>query len=298
MALSGRRPAAATGQAVSDRTSSRVQSGILLKPRPGLFAGAPTQIEARLERLLLDVGGPVWAAGPTAAALHGFGPYALAEPLHLLVPVGRDVSRSDVVVWQSGHTDWCDLGVRDGHPVTRPARTLIDLGRDAPARPLRLALDSGIESRLVNDHVLHRRIVALADEPGTDALHHVLERRDAEHGVCWPAAEFRRLMECHGTRRPAVEVFADRIECRWEASDVVAVVLGWKVGANPERLDQLREAGATLIVFGYDQLVLAPRDLVTATNDALRAAPPFAAAKATPRGGIAPANEGSGDDRF
>lgn len=276
MTPEGRRKAAATGQAEAARlrTSSRVQSGVLLKPRVGTFAGVLTELELRLERLLLDIGGSVWVAGPTAAALHGFAPFTLTEPLHVLVPHGREVARDDAVVWHSPNTDWCDLGMRDGFPVTRPARTLIDLARDAATADLRRALDCGIDSRLVNDHVLHRRLVALADEPGADALHHVVAHRDAEHGVCWPAAEFRRLMECHGTRRPDVEAFVDRVECRWERSDVVAVVLGWKAGPNPARLDRLRAEALRPIVFTYEQLVLTPRHVVTTTKDALRGPTP------------------------
>lgn len=249
--------------------SSRVQSGVLLKPDAGTFAGVSSAAEVRLERVPLDIGGPVWVAGPTAAALHGLVPCALAEPFHVLVAHERELVRDDVVVWRSRNNDWCDLGMRDGFPVTRPARTLVDLGRDVTAAELREALDAGIETLMVNDHVLHRRLVALADEPGADALYRVVAARDAEHGVSWPGAEFRRLMECHGTRRPDVEVFADRVECRWEGSDVVAVVLGWKAGPNPARLDELRAQGP-LLVFTYDQLVLAPRDVVTTTRDALR----------------------------
>ena len=279
-------------EAERPHASSRVQSGVLLKPHAGTFAGVLTSVEVRLERLLLDIGGPVWAAGPTAAALHGLAPFVLAEPFHVLVAHERELVRDDVVVWHSRNTDWCDLGMRDGFPVTRPARTLVDLARDATAAEVRQALDVGIETLMVNDHVLHRRLVALADEPGADALYRVVAARDSEYGVCWPAAEFRRLMECHGTRRPDVEVFADRIECRWEGSDVVVVVLGWKAGPNPARLDELR-AEAPLLVFTYDQLVLAPRHVVTTTRDALRT-PTFPARSRPPGAPSRPQTGGAG----
>jgi hypothetical protein len=39
--------------------------------------GAPTGARAELLALTLDVGGEVWASGPTAAALHGFDGYRL-----------------------------------------------------------------------------------------------------------------------------------------------------------------------------------------------------------------------------
>lgn len=272
MTLSGRLRATATGQAevIGLRTSSRVQSGILVQPEPGTFPGVH-DLEQRLERLVLDVGGPVWVCGPTAAALHGFAPFRLEEPFHLLVPADRDLERTDAVFWRSTHTDWCDLGVRDGFPITRPARTIVDLGRTASPAELRAAAQSG----LVNDHVLHRRLVALADEAGADSVHDALEQ--VAHD-CWLGAEFRRLLECHGTRRPAVIPIVDgwtgrvaRVECTWDHSDLTVVLLGWKARPAAERLDELAATGSRRLVFTYEQLVVEPGRVVADTKHALRA---------------------------
>ena len=37
----------------------------------------------------------------------------------------------------------------------------------------------------------------------------MIEQRDASLDTCWPAAEFRRLMESHGTSRPDAEPISD-----------------------------------------------------------------------------------------
>lgn len=280
MTRQGRRtPAVATGQAVArqrTRTSSRDQSGILLQPGPGAFTGAPTDLEHELERLVLQVGDPVWVTGPTAAALHGFGGFELCRPFYLLAPGGRSLGHVDAIVHTSRQLDWCDLGVRDGFPVTRPTRTVIDLARTLDETNLAAALDAAVASGLLNQHVLHRRLVTLAAEPGADRLYDVVEQSDRAAGVVWLVDEFRRLMECHGISRPAADVATDpatgrvsRVEFTWPRSDVVVVVLGWKAPPAPERLDEL----AAPLVFTIDQLVLHPRHVVTTSKLALQGLP-------------------------
>jgi hypothetical protein len=272
-------PAVAKGQAASrqrSRTSSRDQSGILLQPGPDAFAGAPTDLEHELERLVLQVGDPVWVTGPTAAALHGFGGFHLSRPFHLLVPSGRTLDHPAAIVHESSRLDWCDLGVRDGFPVTRPARTIVELARTLDDARLTVALEAAVATGLLNEHVLHRRLVTLAAEPGADRLYEVVERRDRKAGVVWLVAEFLRLMECHGIRRPTADVATDpatgrvaRAEFTWPRSDVVAVVLGWKPPPAAERLDELRSP----LVFTIDQLVLHPRHVVLSSKLALQGLP-------------------------
>jgi hypothetical protein len=276
----GRRTSAvATGQADArqrSRSSSRDQSGILLQPGPDAFTGAPNDLERELERVVLQVGDPVWVTGPTAAALHGFDGFELSRPFHLLVPSGRTLDHQSVIVHVSDRLDWCDLGVRDGFPVTRPARTVVDLARVLDGTPLRAAVDAAAATGLLNEHVLHRRLVTLAAEPGADQLYDVIEQRDRESGAVWLAAEFLRLMECHGISRPTADIATDpatgrfvRAEFAWSPGGVVAVVLGWKAPFAPERLDAL---GCPL-VFSLDQLVLHPRHVVTTCKLALQGLP-------------------------
>jgi hypothetical protein len=67
--------AQATDVGLSNRQlRNRVRSGSLVQSGPNAFrlSGTPNTIDGQLADLLLDVGPPVWVAGPTAAALHGF----------------------------------------------------------------------------------------------------------------------------------------------------------------------------------------------------------------------------------
>jgi hypothetical protein len=86
---------------LSDRQlRRRVQSGILeqVGPHASRSALTPRSELGDLTALVLDVGEPVWAWGPTAAALHGFDGYRLRKPFHLALERGRNVRRIGVVI--------------------------------------------------------------------------------------------------------------------------------------------------------------------------------------------------------
>ena len=88
----------------------RVQSGFLeqIGPHAFRFAGTPPGLAGDLRALVLDVGEPCWASGPTAAALHGFDGFVLRRPLHLTIPRHRNVRRLGVVVHSSGELPTID----------------------------------------------------------------------------------------------------------------------------------------------------------------------------------------------
>ena len=48
---------------------------------------------AELRALMLDIGGDVWASGPTAAALHGFDGFRLGAPFDVTILRDRNVRR-------------------------------------------------------------------------------------------------------------------------------------------------------------------------------------------------------------
>src|SRR5688572_1631005 len=106
----------------------RVQSGLLDQIGPNAFRlpGAPPGALADMRALILDIGPPCWAAGPTAAALHGFDGYTLRKPLHITVTRERNVRRIGVVVHTAVELPPLDREEIDGMPVTSPTRTLID----------------------------------------------------------------------------------------------------------------------------------------------------------------------------
>ncbi len=107
----------------------RVQSGFLHQIGPHAFrlAGAATGPLGDVRALVLDIGVPCWASGPTAAAIHGFDGFRLHGPFHVTVPRERNVRRLNVIVHRSGDLPPLDQEtVEDlaGHqPDANPAST-------------------------------------------------------------------------------------------------------------------------------------------------------------------------------
>ena len=112
---------------------SRVSSGSLLQVGADTFRlpGAPSSALADLRALMLDIGGEVWASGPTAAALHGFDGYRLKPPFDVTILRGRDVKRIGHRVHTTASLALIDRAVRRGYDVSERGA---DTDRSRPNR--------------------------------------------------------------------------------------------------------------------------------------------------------------------
>lgn len=165
LGLLSRRQANGVGM-TNAQLRNRVSSGSLLQVGTDTFRlpGAPTGVHAELLALMLDIGGEVWASGPTAAALHGFDGYRLKPPFDVTIARGRDVKRVGHRIHTSASLDLIDRAVVDGIAVLSGARTLIDLARTESRELLTEAFDSGLRDGKFNEALVHRRIVTLRSQ--------------------------------------------------------------------------------------------------------------------------------------
>jgi hypothetical protein len=252
----------------------RVQSGLLEQIGPNAFrvAGAPPGPRPDLQAVLLDIGEPCWASGPTAAALHGLDGFSLRRPLHVTVPRARNVRRIGVVVHTTADLPVIDREVIDGLAVTSPTRTLIDLARHEPADRLTAAVDSALRDGRTSEDHLHRRIGQLRSRGryGIPSLLAVLEGREVTRGGhSWLEREFLRLVATGGLPRPATQAVLTkagdrlvRVDCCFPGTPVVVELLGYRwhrtkaqMARDAERLNALVLDGFTPFQFTYDQIV-------------------------------------------
>ena len=196
---------------LSDRQlRRRVQSGVLQQVGPHAFRiwGASRTPLVDLTSLLLDIGEPCAASGPTAAGLHGFDGFALAPPFHVTVPRDRNVRRIGSIVHTTSQFGPLERTVVGGLACTSPCRTIIDLARCCSAAALARAIDSAIRDRLASEEQLHRRIAALRGHGrhGIPALLDVLNGNEVTRGAhSWLEREFLRLVASAGLPRPATQ---------------------------------------------------------------------------------------------
>ncbi len=279
----------ANGVGVSNaQLRSRVSSGSLLQVGVDTYRlpGAPTGALAELHALMLDIGGEVWASGPTAAALHGFDGYRLRPPFDVTILRDRNIRRIGHRIHSTRSLDLIDRAVVDGIACTSGARTLIELARTEDVEHLTIAFDSGLRDGRFNESLVHRRIVALRSSGrfGVPRLLDAIEGVDAIHGGhSFLEREYLRLIADAGLPRPTPQSVLTRagdhlvrVDFRFDGTPVVVEVLGYhfhhtkeQLRRDTERMNALLADGFQPYQFTYDHVVSDPDDVLAVTRRAL-----------------------------
>ncbi len=127
----------------------RVASGRLDLPQPKVFraTGSPRTWEQKVLAACMSLGNDAVASHRSAAALWDLdGPRDVVE---VALPRGKAQRRAGVVVHRTSDLLRKDVTVRDGIPVTKLARTLVDLGAVVPRWQVDAAIDVALARRLV-----------------------------------------------------------------------------------------------------------------------------------------------------
>lgn len=253
------------------------------------ITGTPPDRRGDLLAVVLDAGPSARAAGPTAAALHGFDGYSLRPPYHVVVPRDASIRRSEHVVHTTIDLPLIDRADLHGIPATSAARTLIDLARTEPPERLTAALDSGLRDGGFSESFLHRRIVALrgSGRSGVRALLEVIDGREITRGGhSWLEREYLRLIAAGGLPRPETQVVLSRardrlvrVDVSFPGTRVVGEVLGYRfhrtrdqMRRDAERLNALVLDGFVPVQHTYDQVVEAADQVVADLGRALTGA--------------------------
>jgi hypothetical protein len=283
-----RRQAHAAG--ISDRQlRGRVQSGFLEQIGAHAFRliGAEHGLLGDLRAVMLDIGEPCWASGPTASAMHGFDGFNLRRPLHVTVLRDRNVRRLGTVVHTTMYLPPIDRETRDGVAVTSPTRTIIDLAGYETAGRLAAAMDSAFRDGLSSEDLLHRRIAELRGRGrfGIPRLLGVLEGQEITRGGhSWLEREFLRLLAAAGLPKPLCQQILTkagdrlvRVDCRFPGTNVVVELLGYRfhrtkqmLARDTERLNALVLDGFAPFQFTYEQVVGDVETVIATVRTALR----------------------------
>lgn len=287
LGLLSRRQANGVGM-TNAQLRSRVSSGSLVQVGTDTFRlpGAPTGVHAELMALMIDIGGDVFASGPTAAALHGFDGYRLRPPFDVTIRRGRDVKRVGHRIHTTACLDRIDRAVVDGIPVLSGARTLIDLARTESRERLTVAFDSGLRDGRFNESLVHRRIVALRSR-GRFGIPRLLEAIEGAEvvrgGHSWLEREFLRLVASSGLPVPNTQQVLSRagdrlvrVDFHFVGTPVVVEVLGYRWHRTKEQLRRDTERTNALLAdgfrpyqFSYEHVAERPSEVVTTLRTAL-----------------------------
>jgi hypothetical protein len=279
---------------VTDRQlRSRVSSGTLITTGPHSFRlpGAPITAESDLLALMLDIGDPVFAAGETAAALHGFDGFGLSAPFDLVVPRERNVRRLGHRVHSTSHLDPIDRAHVGRFRCTSPVRTLVDLARTHDHEQLMVAFDSGLRDGRFNESLVHRRIVALRTSGrfGIPKLLEAIEEHEIGRGAhSFLERRFMALIHSAGIPVPTTQEVLTRAANRlvrvdfvFPGTNVIVETLGYRyhrttsqITRDAERMNALTHAGWAVYQFTYEQVIDDPVGVVDTLRTALRTARP------------------------
>jgi very-short-patch-repair endonuclease len=261
----------------NDAIAEWVRAKRLVRVQPAVYrvAGAPITREQRLLAACL-------AAGPDSAvshrpAAHEWGMGDFPDVVEIVTPRARWPRLRNVRVHRSTDLRTDHLTVRRGVPVTKPLRTLVDLGQSAPWA-VSDALELGLADRLF--HI--RAADAVLDDlgrkgrTGVGVLRRVLDQRALERGIPDGLLEPRmaRLLQKQGLPKPAFQHWVTpgiRVDFAYVDLKIAIEVDGFSTRRTPAALDasnarqnELVLLGWTVLRFTWKQVVRQP-DLVART---------------------------------
>lgn len=251
----------------------RVRTGRWSRVAPGVFALAGTACTWRQKTMaaVLAAGPGAVASHTTAAALYDLSccPFKGVE---ITVPRGKSPRSKLAVVHTSTQLDSADVASIASIPVTRPARTLVDLAGRVDKTVLGEALDDALIRRLTTLERLNRRAKVLGGtgRDGTSVLRDVLAawaEGDMPEGV----AEMRmvRRLLANGQPKPILQYqvrdptgrFLARLDAAYPEVRVGLEMNGFRWHATPLGYSRDQERLRRLAALGWLVLPATPLDL-------------------------------------
>jgi very-short-patch-repair endonuclease len=249
----------------------RVDMGRIERVQPGVYAvaGAPRSREQRLMAACLAAGSG--AAVSHRAAAHEWGLGAFADVIEIVTPRSNWPRLRGVRVHRSHDLRPNHVTVRRGLPVTKPLRTLIDLGQSAP-----LAVPDALERGLADRLFSLRAADAALDEfsmrgrTGVGIFRRAVDDRALGEGIPDGLLEPRmaRLMRAHGLPVAAFQhwVAPDiRVDFAYPDLKIVIEVDGYALRrtatafeSDLARQNVLVTLGWTVLRFSWWQVVKEP----------------------------------------
>lgn len=148
------------------------------------------------------------ASGRTAASLWGIDGF-LPREIEVVSRASNPSRPHGVIVHRTNFLPDDDVGVVHGIPVTRPARTLLDLGGMTPAAALRRAVDDALNKGLVTEEILIDQLLRAGKmgRPGTRAFRAIVEEFGPDRALTESGLENQMLeaIEAAGLPRPAIQ---------------------------------------------------------------------------------------------
>jgi very-short-patch-repair endonuclease len=218
----------------------------------------------------------VLAGGPYAVVSHGSAlalwglssSSKVSAPVDILVPLHNRGHRPGIRAHRTAGLHSSEKTVVDRIPITTPARTLLDLGGELPARELERLLSLIERQGLATLGEVSSVVARHPRRPGSGILRSLL-RREASPALTRSEAEERFLALVKQARLPRPEVNVGvagyEVDFFWRSQRLVVEVDGFAFHSSSQAFKRDRRRDAALLVKGvrvlritWDQLVQEP----------------------------------------
>ncbi|HUP68847.1 MAG TPA: hypothetical protein VM142_03420 [Acidimicrobiales bacterium] len=240
---------------------------------PGVFSLAGTADTWRQKTLaaVLSAGQGAVASHTTAAALFGLS-CCKFQGVEITVPIGRSHRSHLATVHETAFLNRSDMTTIDRIPVTRPARTLVDLASSTSKAVLEEAVDDALIRRLVTLDRLRACATALggSGRKGTLLLQEVL-RCWTTGGMAEEVAEMRMVRRLLAAELPkpvlqyrvhdAMDRFVARLDAAYPQEKVGLEMNGFRWHGSPRRFALDPQRTRRLVALGWLILPCTPVDL-------------------------------------
>lgn len=229
----------------------RVRAGSLHRVHRGVYAVGHPRLTMRGRYLaaVVSYGDRAVASHRTAAVLWGLLPER-GPRIDVTVPRGGSRSRRGAIIVHRSALAAEDVTVRDGIPVTTPARTIVDLADFLPHRALERVLDEAAYLRLDLG-----ALEPLPGRRGSGRLARVLARHDAGSSRTRSWLEERMFALCRraGLPEPEVnqEIEGHEADFVWRETRLIVETDGWQAHGTRAAFERDRIRDAELTSAGW-----------------------------------------------
>jgi very-short-patch-repair endonuclease len=201
------------------------------------------------------------------------------EEVHVLIPVGTRTRADGFHLHRTRNLIATDARIRDGLPVTSPARTTLDLTPAWTSRQLELGIDRLLVGRLMRLDHLRELVGRTAGQPGVKALRAVVEAHQGSTLTRSQAEELAlELIRGANLPQPRTNAYVAgyEVDFHWPEHHLVVEIDGYAYHSTRRAFEHdrrkqtdLRTAGLTVLRFSYEQLRREPLVVIAAIARAL-----------------------------
>jgi very-short-patch-repair endonuclease len=217
----------------------------------------------------------LWGIVGSATPATRENPGEAGSPVHISVAAEVHRRRRGIVLHRRA-LDAEDATRRDGIPVTRPGRTLMDLGAQLRPDNLESAVNQADKLGLMDPETLRRYLDQRPGRKGVTALRSVLDRRTFRLTGSALERRFLRLVGRAGLPPPLTQqsVNGFRVDFFWPELGLVVETDGLRYHRTPtqQSRDKVRDqthatAGHVALRFTHAQVVFEERRVVSVLQD-------------------------------